>query len=290
MDHPFKASAQGTEQSTNTRATRPTDVNYYQIINASPDSTPRAIREAYIRTKSGFSASQDVTYSLFSNEDLQKTLSEIDEAFRVLSDPTSKSRYDASIGLGSGRDLVTGKTFNDVERTKRATFGVAAFSGQGDSQLYSPPPPEPASANWMQNVEESNGLYLFETMNMVPTQAEKRGPIPVTSTVKVSRKIGEVDTSLLDELCLQLADPLTAEFGSKLVKLRELFGVSQEEIIERTKINITYIVALEADRLSEMPKPIYTKGFLRNYLKYLGIQNSEAIVTAYMCRFTPVTA
>jgi cytoskeletal protein RodZ len=72
--------------------------------------------------------------------------------------------------------------------------------------------------------------------------------------------------------------------GSILVRLREVAGVSQQEIQERTKISLEYIRGMENNRFDRLPQVVYVKGFMRSYLRYLNVPGLEKIVTAYAAR------
>lgn len=66
--------------------------------------------------------------------------------------------------------------------------------------------------------------------------------------------------------------------GAYLKKTRELHGISIEELASSTKINISVLAALESDNFKKLPAPIFVKGFIRSYLKYLGVDPKEAIL------------
>jgi len=68
-----------------------------------------------------------------------------------------------------------------------------------------------------------------------------------------------------------------AGFGERLRRERELRGVKLEEIAESTKIGVRYLRALEQEDLSKLPGGIFSKGFVRAYARYLGIDEEEAI-------------
>jgi len=68
-----------------------------------------------------------------------------------------------------------------------------------------------------------------------------------------------------------------AGFGERLRRERELRGVKLEEIAESTKIGVRYLRALEDEDLTKLPGGIFSKGFVRAYARYLGIDEEEAI-------------
>lgn len=69
----------------------------------------------------------------------------------------------------------------------------------------------------------------------------------------------------------------SASFGTWLRRQREAREISLRDIAERTKIGIRYLEALEEDRLDILPAPVFTKGFLREYARYIGLSPDEAV-------------
>jgi cytoskeletal protein RodZ len=72
--------------------------------------------------------------------------------------------------------------------------------------------------------------------------------------------------------------------GALFQKIRILLGVSRDEIQDHTKISMAYIEGIDENRFELLPQPVYVKGFLRNYLKYIGIINIEDHVTIFIER------
>ncbi len=64
--------------------------------------------------------------------------------------------------------------------------------------------------------------------------------------------------------------------GEVLHEARYRLNVSLEEVEEYTKIRKKYLVALEEDNYSELPAPVYARGFLQMYAEYLGIDPAFA--------------
>lgn len=69
----------------------------------------------------------------------------------------------------------------------------------------------------------------------------------------------------------------TGSFGEWLRRQRELREISLRDIAERTKISLRYLEAMEADRFELLPAPIFAKGFLREYARYVGLSPDEVI-------------
>lgn len=67
------------------------------------------------------------------------------------------------------------------------------------------------------------------------------------------------------------------ELGEMLREARKWKGVSLAEVEEETKIRERLIKALEEEDYAILPDRIYTKGLLKNYARYLGLDISEVM-------------
>ena len=77
-------------------------------------------------------------------------------------------------------------------------------------------------------------------------------------------------------------DALTeVSFGAWLRRQRELREVALSEIAAVTKISTRYLEALEEDRFDVLPAPVFAKGFLREYAKYVGLDPDD-VVNSYI--------
>ncbi len=70
-----------------------------------------------------------------------------------------------------------------------------------------------------------------------------------------------------------------ASIGQELKRERELRGISLKEIAESTKINLRFLRALEEDRFDLLPEQFFTRGIIRTYAKYLGLDEQSALNT-----------
>lgn len=63
----------------------------------------------------------------------------------------------------------------------------------------------------------------------------------------------------------------------RLLTARERKGVDLYRAERDTKIRVRYLAALERGEYAELPGAVYTKGFLRNYALYLGLDPEDVI-------------
>ena len=71
-----------------------------------------------------------------------------------------------------------------------------------------------------------------------------------------------------------------ASFGEELRREREIRGISLKEIADSTKISKRFLEAIERNDHKTLPAPVFTRGFVREYARYLGL-NADDIVNRY---------
>jgi cytoskeleton protein RodZ len=71
-----------------------------------------------------------------------------------------------------------------------------------------------------------------------------------------------------------------ASFGEELRREREIRGISLKEISDATKISKRFLEALERNDHKTLPAPVFTRGFVREYARYVGL-NAEDMVNRY---------
>lgn len=69
----------------------------------------------------------------------------------------------------------------------------------------------------------------------------------------------------------------SSSFGDWLRRQREMREISLRDIADRTKISMRYLEAMEADRFDLLPAPIFAKGFLREYARYVGLSPDDVV-------------
>jgi cytoskeletal protein RodZ len=77
------------------------------------------------------------------------------------------------------------------------------------------------------------------------------------------------------------------ELGDLLRKAREAKGLSLAQVEEATRIRGAYLQALEEEAFEQLPAPVYTRGFLKNYALYLGL-DAQQVLALYSAPEEPV--
>jgi len=126
------------------------------------------------------------------------------------------------------------------------------------------------------NVEVGNDALVSTFAASAPMRAPQSF-VPTTAARASGEEIRTAVAAYVAE-----GDPADGAFYRKL---RELIGISEAEIHERTKISLSQIRALEENRYEELPQQVFVKGFLRSILRYMNIPDAEKLTSAYGARF-----
>ena len=79
----------------------------------------------------------------------------------------------------------------------------------------------------------------------------------------------------LQEKQMELTGP-----GRRLMEARNALNLSRDDVAQQLKLKMNTVIAIEEDRIEELPAPMYVIGYLRNYAKLLKIPH-EPIVNSF---------
>jgi cytoskeleton protein RodZ len=65
--------------------------------------------------------------------------------------------------------------------------------------------------------------------------------------------------------------------GTYLRSAREARGIDLREAAQQTRISLNYLKALEEEDFSKLPGEVFVKGFLKNYAKFLRLDESQVL-------------
>lgn len=68
-----------------------------------------------------------------------------------------------------------------------------------------------------------------------------------------------------------------SELGQWLREARQAKGLSLEQVEAKTRIRTKFLTYLEEGNYGDLPGEVYTRGFLRNYALFLGLDPTEAL-------------
>jgi curved DNA-binding protein CbpA len=187
------------------------------------------------------------TYALFQPDELNLLRRRIEEAYRVLSDPERRQRYDSEMADFQNQTLSSPPPARDPAPETPAEPEVPS---PAEEAVEASPPSEPTrpEAEPKPPVEE-------EPPAKEPQEAEPPGPPPPPLPVITE------DTEYTGELLRQV---------------REARQISLDQIADVTKIAIYYLRNLENENFTDLPAPVYVRGYLRQIAQLLGLDPAEA--------------
>jgi len=200
------------------------EMNHYEILGLSPDSTTKEIQDAYMLSVSTFSEYSIASYSLISEEEKRNMLSRIENAYRTLNNPPKRTLYNEEILK-------------------------IPFSGDSTPKVNETPPLQ-RPAPLQKNNKNKKSLFSF------PWLREKK-----------NQKETEIST--------QTGSDIITISGAFLRNIRELKRISVKEVSEETRIKMTFITAIENDTISEHMSEIFSRGFIKSYAGFLGLDPDQ---------------
>jgi curved DNA-binding protein CbpA len=235
-----------------------TSQTFYELLDVPVSATRMQIREAYIRIKHTYAGGSPALYGLVSDEEAQSMMENAEEAYRVLDDELLRKEYDTRIG---------------VEREVKSPVNQE-FGGLTPAELSQVKAPR--TLNESQQEPDETSLW-----NSPAQESQRPRPRPTTTFTKIKKFAAHAFDKDVQDLILSFqSEPLLFD-GRSFVQLRELVGVSQAEVQERTKVSLEYIKSLENNDFHKLPSLVYIRGFTKIYLQYLGVKDSETLVEAY---------
>jgi hypothetical protein len=255
--------------------------NFYELLDVKPHSSGQEVEHSYLLARRFLSPDSVATYALFQPEELVLLRRRIEEAFRVLSDPERRRRYDqemASLEGGGWPEPLPEAPVSPTSET--ATAPVQAATREEAALPVGAPaaPPVAAPASSAPGVGDA-----------VPKPSSN--PPPLTTVPErlveptVAPKPPEPPSSPppTEPWPMPLIDAHTCYTGDLLKQIRRAKGLTLERVAEITKINIFYLRTLEEEDQRNFPAEVYVKGYLRMLAGVYG-QDPRRCIDDYLSR------
>ena len=127
-------------------------LSLYDVLELTPDATPQEIRSAYLRLKSSYSKDNIAHYTVFSREETEQMLQNIENSYLTLSNPERRKAYDHGQGheqAPMGRSAPLPSTHDSSSSSSMLGQTFATTSSQASST------PSPINARYNPPVESS---------------------------------------------------------------------------------------------------------------------------------------
>lgn len=96
--------------------------NFYELLSVNPNSSQHDIEEGYRQAVKTYSGNSAALYSLYTAEQKEELLAQINEAYETLKDPEKKHRYDSTIAYAYGEEETYEVDVNALREEKDALF------------------------------------------------------------------------------------------------------------------------------------------------------------------------
>ncbi len=113
------------------------DQTYYEILEVSPTATAKEIQRAYEHAKETFHADSMAVYSLFSEKEVKEIDAAIEEAYQVLMEESSRTKYDQTHSEVTGEPRLERPPEAPVaSREKKAPLSFTGLSFNVEVEHY----------------------------------------------------------------------------------------------------------------------------------------------------------
>lgn len=236
--------------------------NYYEVLEVSISATHQDIQNAYQRARTAYSGDSAALYSLMTQDECDRILGQIEDAFSILGVPEKRREYDKAKG------------FNQ------------SHTPQGYYEKIQSKPdykPQNSLSELLRKTKDPDHDKYIEQKALREefTYQEHNSQKAETNLSKVhAYKKFHLDYEPNPEFDQEI-DNATEFTGEFLRRIREYKNVSIERMAEMTKVSKTYIRNIEGAEYDKLPAEVYSRGFVYQYAKCLKL-NPNLVATSYI--------
>jgi hypothetical protein len=218
---------------------------YYEVLEIKNTAGPTDIYEAYQRARSTYSPNSPALYSMFTADEAAQLMSLIEEAYQTLSHQGRRRDYDVKIGIAQPLPA---------------------------ARQPAPPPPMVAKS------PSATKTGAAETW-IGPVRVTSKAPDLAPGFGRTKFSVYEVDPAME-----QYIEAMTDCEGGFLQKVRLYKGVTLDQMSDEIRVIKSTLAALEANELNALPVAVFTRGFVVQFARTLGL-NDRRVSDAYMKYF-----
>ncbi len=234
-------------------------LNLYDILELTPDATPQEIRSAYLRLKSAYGKDNIAHYSVFSREETESMLQNVENAYLILSNPEKRRSYDEAQGFRPSSQPP-----------------LLSQSSAPEADLFSLPGSQQGPQTGALSSAHLAGLTAAPTSTAASTASFAGSSISSSHPLQPSLE------SMMNDIDLIIKNE---QFwtGSSLRRIREARRISLEDLSDYTRISRTYLHALEEENYNRLPAVVYVRGFLQQISRRLKLP-ADLVTRTYLDR------
>jgi DnaJ-class molecular chaperone len=251
--------------------------NYYEVLEIQTNCTQDDINKSYTRARNSYSGDSAALYSLVSQDECDKMLNLIEEAYSILSIPEKRKEYDKVRGINSD-SLITAHEKEKQSISDPFGYNNAVRESLPNNDLIS----ETLNIHSQDRGNDFNHAYQNTNADssdfILKSEHSKKTDIDVPRISAFKKFALDFEQDLEFE---QIIENCTEFTGNFLTKVREYKNVSVERMADMTKVSKTYLKNIEGDNIEKLPALVYTRGFVYQYAKCLKL-NPELVATSYL--------
>lgn len=273
----------------------------YRTLEVEPGASREEVRRGYERVRAIFGPTSLAVYGLVDPREQRRALEDIEEAYRILSDPDARGAYDAAHGHPPPKgEAAAGPATSSVSAPAEGA-GPAEVPASAPAQ-EAPVPPEhgatattpgtsggattPASADAPAAAKSVGDGARASAHPAAPrgprapvagTQPPRTTPPPLPPWVKVQGAPEERPPEELPPMPAIGAD--TVFSGELLRAVRRARGLTLKDIAARTKISLTHLESIEHERWEWLPERVFLRGFLISFARELRLDPQQVSST-----------
>lgn len=182
--------------------------------------------------------------------------------------------YNAAMQLYQPGSLVSYSFFSEKERREILALIEKAYQTLINDQLRKEYDDELVRRGEIEAKEET----APEVKKPVSVFHISRGPTARTVFVSSDALKDRISQSqVIKDILAQ-----SALSGQDLKQIRTELGLTIEQIAEETKIRVNHIQSIEEGQAQNLPPAVFLKGFVKSYLKCLGLESVDELSARYM--------
>lgn len=182
--------------------------------------------------------------------------------------------YNAAMQLYQPGSLVSYSFFSEKERREILSLIEKAYQTLINDQLRKEYDDELVRRGEIEAKEET----APEVKKPVSVFHISRGPTARTVFVSSDALKDRINQSqVIKDILAQ-----SALSGQDLKQIRTELGLTIEQIAEETKIRVNHIQSIEEGQAQNLPPAVFLKGFVKSYLKCLGLESVDELSARYM--------
>jgi len=275
--------------------------SFYEILLVPAEADEQLLQHAYEQTLSTLSkrlrAARQRGIDTATLEDERVAL---EEAWRVLSNPARRARYDHFLQLAGERpaqeadELWARVAPALLEPAAEATLELVRLLthlpvGDGPTRagVPAPAPPPPAARPVVVKPVVAPAAPKPAVAKVQPAAPKAAlGPvrIPISSTKPAAAAAAPpaaAPAPKADDLPTMIFE--LGFSGALIQRLRERKGLSVDDVASSTRIAKRYLEAIEADEFSRLPAATFVRGYLRSLARLLEV-DPERLSSGYLAR------